>query len=331
MSNADAAWNGGRPVEVQWIEDRGYTEPIDIRRQPDRPDPRDGRLGRHVARRAEDRAGGGEARVGVGGRELGQSEVGDERAAVGVDQDVRRLEVAMQDAPLVGIRDRPADRRQYLRGATGGHGAVRQEPGQGRPLDELHRQIRLAVVETDIKECDNVRMLEPGHDRRLVPEPVGARGRRRACRGQSFQCDDPAQPTLLGPVDDPHPAPAEDFEDRAIADDLARRLGRRRGDRPPRVNGRRADLRRAGQLLGDECPRRAQSSRSSPATSGCARAADSMSAVRPAWSSSVRRWSRWARRGSKLIEGDRSRQALESTSRAEGVWRGRILLYGETR
>ena len=38
---------------------------------------------------------------------LGQAEVGDVRLAVGVEQDVGRLEVAVQDAALVGVVDGP--------------------------------------------------------------------------------------------------------------------------------------------------------------------------------------------------------------------------------
>ena len=46
---------------------------------------------------------------------LRQAEVGDVRIAVRVDEDVARLEVAMQDAALMGMMDRPGDLDHHLR------------------------------------------------------------------------------------------------------------------------------------------------------------------------------------------------------------------------
>ena len=43
------------------------------------------------------------------GRRLGQAPVDDQGLAVGAEHDVGRLEVAVQDAPAVGIGDRVAD------------------------------------------------------------------------------------------------------------------------------------------------------------------------------------------------------------------------------
>ena len=57
-------------------------------------------LGRHVSDRAHDVAGTGQ--VAVAG-DLGQAEVGDPDRAVGVEQEVRRLDVAVEDAVLMGI------------------------------------------------------------------------------------------------------------------------------------------------------------------------------------------------------------------------------------
>ena len=58
-----------------------------------------GLLGRHVAGRADDGPRLGHRRVALDA--LGQAEVGDVRLAVGVQEDVARLEVAVQDAVLV--------------------------------------------------------------------------------------------------------------------------------------------------------------------------------------------------------------------------------------
>ena len=56
------------------------------------------------------------------GRLLRQAEVGDVRLAVLVEQDVRRLEVAVQHAARVGEMNRPRDRRQQWAASRGGSG-----------------------------------------------------------------------------------------------------------------------------------------------------------------------------------------------------------------
>ena len=61
----------------------------------------------HVAGRADDCAGVRE--IAVAFDALGQAEVGDVRRAVGVEQDVAGLEVAVQDAALVGVVDGASD------------------------------------------------------------------------------------------------------------------------------------------------------------------------------------------------------------------------------
>jgi len=66
-------------------------------------------LGRHVANRANDVSG---PRQPIFLR-LRQAEVGDPHDAAGVEQEVRRLDVAVNDSPFVGVgqcrRDLPAD------------------------------------------------------------------------------------------------------------------------------------------------------------------------------------------------------------------------------
>ncbi len=67
-------------------------------------------LGRHVRQRAENVAVGGR-RAGRLRQEIqpGQAEIEDVRPAVGVDEDVARLEIAMTDALPVGMLDRLGD------------------------------------------------------------------------------------------------------------------------------------------------------------------------------------------------------------------------------
>ena len=103
--------NGARPVS-SGVEDR--PQAVDVGGRRDRAAAPDGLLGGHVGGRAQDRAGDGQARVGLD--PLGQAEVGDVGLALGVEQDVGRLQVAVQDAALVGVVDGLGDLGDQPRG-----------------------------------------------------------------------------------------------------------------------------------------------------------------------------------------------------------------------
>src|SRR5262249_4285888 len=60
-------------------------------------------LGAHVPKRAQDVAGEGQAVVTL---DLGQAEVGDPETALGVEQQVRGLDVSVEDAPGVRVIER---------------------------------------------------------------------------------------------------------------------------------------------------------------------------------------------------------------------------------
>jgi hypothetical protein len=62
---------------------------------------------RHVGRRADQLAGVGQ--VGVACQSLGQPEIGDMRPTTGVEQDVRRFQITVQNPPLVGVLHRLRD------------------------------------------------------------------------------------------------------------------------------------------------------------------------------------------------------------------------------
>ena len=101
MSIAVADWNGGRPVSRQY---KRRPQGIHVGRRPDLAAIARGLLGRHVAGRPHDLAGAGQAAVAL--ELLRQAEVGHARVAVPVEQDIGRLEVAVDHAVLVGVLDR---------------------------------------------------------------------------------------------------------------------------------------------------------------------------------------------------------------------------------
>jgi hypothetical protein len=130
-----------------------------------------GLLGRHVRRRAEDLSFERHrqfARVA-----LGQAEVGDVRRSVLVDQDVRRLEVAMDHAMLVRVLQRQRDFDHHLGGfAEGDRLHVEPFPQRGA-VDELAHDVDLARFAADFVHGDNSRMPQLGCGPRFAEEPLG--------------------------------------------------------------------------------------------------------------------------------------------------------------
>ena len=85
---------------------------------------------------------------------LGQSEVQHFRVSVAVDEDVARLQIAMNDAALMGMVHRGHTRRHQLeppwRGQPAGDGMSQQRLS----LDELHCEMRLRSESAIIGGCD---------------------------------------------------------------------------------------------------------------------------------------------------------------------------------
>jgi hypothetical protein len=147
-------------------------------------------LGRHVASGPDDAPRAAlfpvGARLGDGLAvrlfdELREPEVEDLRPAILVDKDVLRLQIAVDDAQIVGrlkpARDLGAD-VQRLRER---HGACAKQLSQRRSAEQLGDQERLPVLLAHVVDGDDVRMRESAHRERLLAkagERVG-RGRGR--------------------------------------------------------------------------------------------------------------------------------------------------------
>ena len=146
----------------------------------------------HVADGAEDRvrrrcspstaspvARAGRGRVGL--RELGETEVEDFDALVGGDEDVFRLQVAMDDALVVRggkpagelhrVRESLADKKpRACRVRNRPLVAGRKPVAQRLALEQLRDDVRRAVVLADVVDIQNVRMVQRGRRARLLLE-----------------------------------------------------------------------------------------------------------------------------------------------------------------
>ena len=119
-----------RPAGEHFIEER--PEGVDVRRRPDRARLPDHLLGGHVAGRPDPSAAQGQRRLVV--KVPRQPEIGDLGRAVGGEQDVGRLQVAVHDPGLVR-RLHGLGQRDQERGRLAGRlRRARQLPGPGCPL-----------------------------------------------------------------------------------------------------------------------------------------------------------------------------------------------------
>jgi hypothetical protein len=124
-----------RPAREALVEDG--PQRVHVRRGADVLDLPRSLFGGHVRRRSHDRAGPRQADVVEA---LGQAEVSHLRLAVGGEQDVGRLQVAVDHALVVGGLDGPGQRLDQRGGGPRRHGGARQAPVETPPLDVLQGQ-----------------------------------------------------------------------------------------------------------------------------------------------------------------------------------------------
>ena len=128
-------------------------------------------LGRHVGRRAQHLPVLGHD--GFLGLALGQAEVHQVRLALGIEQDVGGLDVAVDHAVAVGTVEGVANGRdQFRRFAERDRSAGFERAAQRRALDEFLDQVERAVLGlTGLVDRDDAGVLELGCAARFSQEP----------------------------------------------------------------------------------------------------------------------------------------------------------------
>ena len=198
-----------------------------------------------------DDPGAGEALV-VSGQPAGDTEVGHQRVAIGGEEQVLRLDVAVDHAMVVGVLEglgrfagdahRVLDRKLPL---------ARQPVAQRFALYKGHGEPELAGGFAGVMDRENVRMLQAGGGLDLALEAVGAE-RLGQFGMEHLEGHRPFVPEVVGQVDRGH-APAPEFALEAVAisqgiSELSREIGhsRFRQGEPVRYRPemRRARLRR---------------------------------------------------------------------------------------
>ena len=137
------------------------------------------------------------------------------------DEDVLRLEVAMDDAPGVGGGQPRSDLLREFQALT------RRQPPRPQPcpqvpsLQQLVDRVGTAGMGADVVEDQDVRVAQPGHCagfdlESAEPSGIGGHG-----RGKELDRHRPIEAEVAGAVDVAHPAGAEQRLDPVVADDLA--------------------------------------------------------------------------------------------------------------
>ncbi|MDA0160546.1 hypothetical protein OM076_09745 [Solirubrobacter ginsenosidimutans] len=156
----------------------------------------------HVGGRADHEPGLGEVLADAPER-LGDPEVRDLDAAVGGDEQVLRLEIAMHDAGVVGVRE-PGQYRLQHAGDLRDRGQPDVAP-QRPALEVLHCDVGRAVVLEEPMDRDDVRMPQRAGDARLREEALD-QPRIRGPQVEFLERDVAVQAGLVGEIDDRHPA-----------------------------------------------------------------------------------------------------------------------------
>ena len=170
-------------------------------------------LGAHVRGRAEEHA-----RAGVGGGAFAHEHLGDAEiedlddllVVLAGEEDVLRLQVAVDDARLVGAPEGARDLREDPRRRRDRQPALALEAHAHRlARQELHRDVRDAAVEAVVVDSHDVRNLEHGGGAGLAFEAGAEVGHRGEGAVHEFDGHGRAELDVLRAPDGAHPAARE--------------------------------------------------------------------------------------------------------------------------
>ena len=130
----------------------------------------------------------------------GESEVGDSNAPVLGDEDVVRLEVAMNEPCVVGCRETRSRARIGGQDLADAPRPLGEPPPERPPPDELHRDEQLVSERADVVDGDDVGMGEACHRPRLAEETLAkllSRGAERRIGLQDLERDESVEVRVI--------------------------------------------------------------------------------------------------------------------------------------
>ncbi len=184
--------------------------------------PAPGLFGAQVAKGADDVAG---LRQVATVNEVGEAEIGDPEVARPVDQEVCRLDVAVDDSEVMGMGQRLGGLQGQACRLSRRHDRSRvarprlvHEARERTPFDESHGVEVNPVLAADLEDRDNVRVIQRRGGLSLDPKPLDLPWVHRGGDRQHLEGDLPAGRDLHSLVDDTHPPAAELANDAVAAD-----------------------------------------------------------------------------------------------------------------
>jgi hypothetical protein len=134
------------------------------------------------------------------------------------EQDVGRLEVAVDDFLLVGVLDGVGQGADQLGCLRGGLRLAGEVAIQAAPLDEFHGEVGSAQVLADLVDLHDVGVLHTCRRLRLDTEAGPFLRAGQGAVADQLERDQPLQTHLLRLEDDAHAAPAQFFQDLVTGD-----------------------------------------------------------------------------------------------------------------
>ena len=154
---------------------------------------------------------------------------------MGVDQDVRRLDVAVDQPERMGVRQRVGQRGGPAGRPSVGRPARLQLGGQVAALDQLGDQVQHAVDLPGVVDGDDVRVPQRGDGPGLAEEPLDVLGRRDHPGAGPLQRHGAAEGRVIRAMDHPEGPLPEDLAQLVPADRRRPRQGLGAGPREPAV------------------------------------------------------------------------------------------------
>ena len=152
---------------------------------------------------------------------LSQSKIENFRLAAGGDEDIRGLDIAMNDAARMGGIERIGDLRAEIEQGIRGHGPAADAFTKRLPFKDFHHQIGAPIVFADVVNRADSGMIQRRCGARFALEAF-ERGR-IACevRGEKFERDLTTQARIFRAKYLPHAAAAQRVENAVMRDCFA--------------------------------------------------------------------------------------------------------------
>ena len=151
---------------------------------------------------------------------FGQAEVEDLGVSALGDEDVRGLDVAMDDAAGVRRVERVGDLDAERKDGFEFHRAAADQVLERRTVEELHDEEGAAVVLADVVNGADIGMIQSGSGFGFAAKTLEGLAILREIFGKKLQGDEAAEARVLGLVNHAHAAAAELFDDPVVRNSL---------------------------------------------------------------------------------------------------------------